>query len=322
MAQACLGILLWLDEHTGNRSGKGFPLVGYAAEHWVEHARLETVAPRVRDGMDDLFNSSKLHFAAWLRVHDFDHYWPYFSPWPGLHDGSPLYCAALCGLFDLASRLILKHPEQVNAVGGHIVAPLPAALHKRHFRVADLLHRHGAVVDIQGDSGRTPLYCASIYGNVDIMQWLCNHGADANVPRDDGRTPLHTAAVNMQLEAVQSLLDHNAYVNSQDEDGGTPLSTTIDFRCPSSEQQDRAVDVVRLLLEHGADPNVGARGNPTLLHQASSHGWLEVARLLHKYGAKVDEKDEEGKTPFQIASEKGYDEIAKLLSEHADVPQL
>jgi ankyrin repeat protein len=321
MAQACLGTLLRLDEHADNGDGKGSPLVGYAAEHWVEHARLEMVAPRVRDGMDDLFDASKPHFAAWLRVHDsLDKGWSYFSPSLGSHDGSPLYYAALYGLYDLAERLIAKHPEQVNVVDGRTVTPLPAALYNRHFRVADLLHRHGAIVDARGDEGRTPLYSASIDGLVDIMQWLLNHGADVNIPRTQGQTPLQIAAVNMYPEAVQLLLDHNAHVNSRDEGGETPLSDTISFRC--SSQDESTVDIVRRLLEHGADPNADARFHSSPLHLASSHGWLEVARLLHKYGAKVDEKDKEGKTPFQIATEKGYDEIAKLLVPHVDVPQL
>ena len=319
MAQACLGILLRLDEHADDESGKGFPLVGYAAKHWVEHARLEAVAPRVRDGTDDLLDTSKPHFAAWLRVHDPDEDWVNFSP-TRLHNGSPLYYAALCGLYDLAERLIAKHPEQVNAVSGYIVAPLQAALFKRHFRIANLLHRHGAVVDIRGDRGRTPLYCASINGLIDILRWLLNHGADANVPRDDGRTPLLSAATFMEFEAVQLLLDHNAHVNLRDNDGETPLSDTI---YSNGHSEEGVVDMVRRLLEHGADPNAAARNShATPLHLASYRGWLEVARLLHKYGANVDEKDTKGKTPFQIASEKGYHEIAKLLSEHVDVPQV
>jgi hypothetical protein len=61
---------------------KGFPLVEYAAEHWVEHARFEKVSSRVRDGMDDLFDTSKPHFAAWLRVHDIGRRLAFFfSPW-------------------------------------------------------------------------------------------------------------------------------------------------------------------------------------------------------------------------------------------------
>ena len=149
MAQACLGELLRLGEHAGKSGSKGFPLVDYAARHWVEHARFESVSSRVRDRMDDLFDNSKPHFAAWLQVHDIDERWGSFSSWHLYSVGSPLYYAALYGFHDLAGRLITKHPEQVNARGGRILTPLPAALSKRHFRVADLLSKHGAVVDVQ-----------------------------------------------------------------------------------------------------------------------------------------------------------------------------
>lgn len=53
LAQACLGTLLQLCEDTGNSGSKGFPLVEYAAHHWVEHAQFENVSSRVRDGMHD-----------------------------------------------------------------------------------------------------------------------------------------------------------------------------------------------------------------------------------------------------------------------------
>ena len=91
MAQACLGTLLRLDEHAGNGGAKGSPLVNYAAEHWVEHAQFENVSSRVGDGMDDLFDVSKPHFAAWLRVHDIDKRWGDFSDGERHGGGSPLY---------------------------------------------------------------------------------------------------------------------------------------------------------------------------------------------------------------------------------------
>ncbi|KAH9053169.1 hypothetical protein EDB87DRAFT_1690943 [Lactarius vividus] len=77
LAQACLGTLLRLDERAENSGTKMFPLIEYAAQHWVEHAQLENVSSRVRDGVDDLFDPSKPHFAAWLEVHDMDEEWPY-----------------------------------------------------------------------------------------------------------------------------------------------------------------------------------------------------------------------------------------------------
>ena len=145
LAQACLGTLLQLGGDTGNSASKGFPLVDYAARHWVDHAQFfENVSSLVRDGMHDLFDNSKPHFAAWLQVHDMDERWAFSI---GKRDAvaSPLCYAAMCGFHDVAERLIMKHPEQVNARGGLILAPLPAALFKGHFHIADLLHKHGAV---------------------------------------------------------------------------------------------------------------------------------------------------------------------------------
>jgi ankyrin repeat protein len=43
---------------------------------------------------------------------------------------------------------------------------------------------------------------------------------------------------------------------------------------------------------------------------------LEVVCLLLKHGADVEAKDVEGRTAFQYASSRGLDDIAKLLSEH------
>ncbi|KAI9438881.1 hypothetical protein BJY52DRAFT_1217340 [Lactarius psammicola] len=319
MVQACLATLLQLDEHAGNSGGEGFPLVRYAARHWVDHAEFEKVSSRVRDGMDDLFDNSKPHFAAWLRMHDMDEDWEDFTfQQRRSHHGSPLYYAAFCGFYDLAERLIMKHPEQVNAGGGRILAPLPAALYKRRFRVANLLHKHGAVVDVRGDSVRTPLHVASIYGHVDIIRWLLNHGADPNARKNDRRTPLHLAAFNTELEAVQVLLEYNADVNSGTKKGKTPLYETISYL---QRPEEKKVGVVQRLLEHGADPNASDHDHSTPLHQASSEGLPEVTRVLLSYGAKVDEKDGEGRTPFQVASSKGHDKITKLLLEHGAVPQ-
>ncbi|KAH9164390.1 hypothetical protein EDB89DRAFT_2141463 [Lactarius sanguifluus] len=309
LAQACLGTLLRLDEHV---DAEGFPLVKYAARHWVDHARFDGVSSLVRDGMDDLFDSSKPQFAAWLRVHDMDKPWSLFSFSAPRGVGSPLYYAAFCGFYDLAERLIT---EQVNTDGGYLLAPLPAAVYKRHFDVANLLRKHGAIVDVRGDGGRTPLYAASFHGHVDIMRWLLNHSADPNVRKEDGWTPLHTAAAYGTLEAIQMLLEHNADVNMRSDKGETPLYTTIRF---SHHPEGKMVEVFQRLLEHGADPNACDNKHSTPLHQASSKGLLEVARLLLSYGANLDEKDREGRTPFQVP---GHQEMTTVLLEHCAVAQ-
>ena len=316
MAQACLATLLRLDENAGDSNAK-LSLVEYAAEHWVEHGQFENVSSRVRDGMDDLFDSSKPHFAAWLQVHDIDEGWSAFSSYSQDGTGSPLYYSAFCGFYDVAECLITKYPEQVNERGGRNLFPLPAALHKKHLHVANLLYRHNAVVDIQGSNKYTPLHAASSHGQVDIMRWLLDHGADANARAVYHVTPLFDAVNKMHLEAVQVLFEHNADINSQldslNHRGETPLYWVLSY-CRS---RGKLVDMVRHLLGQGADPNICINDHKTPLHEASSHGLLEAARLLLRYGAKLDVKDEEGKTPLQLASS---DEMTKLLLEHGAVP--
>ena len=314
MAQASLATLLRLDEHAGGSDAKISPLVKYAAEHWVDHAQFEKVSSRVRDGMDDLFDDSKPHFAAWLRVHNIDKDWNRFSPY-SQDVGSPLYYAAFCGFYDLAERLITKHPEQVNTRGGRNLFPLQAALYKRRFPVANLLYEHGAVVNVQGIYGYTPVHAASFGGQADILRWLLSHGADANTLSSMRFTPLNEAADGMHFEAIQVLLEHHADINLADISGETPLYLVL------SDYSSTAVETVaRRLLEHGADPNICKNDHTTPLHEASSRGLLEVARPLLSYGAKVDAKDGEGTTPFQVAVSKGHDELTRLLEEHGAVP--
>ena len=317
MAQACLATLLQLDEHASESGAKVSPLIKYAAQHWMDHAQFGKVSSRVREGMDDLFDGSRPHFAAWLRVHDIDESWSTFSSGPRHSVGSPLYYAALCGFYDVTERLIRKYSEQLNARGGYIIAPLPAALYMGHIHVANLLYRHGAVVDVQGDYNYTPLRAASHHGQVDIMRWLLDHGADANTRSLSRITPLMEAAYAIRPEAVQVLLEYGADINLQDKDGDTALYWVLNY----GQSEGKVADTVRRLLEHGADPNIHRNTHTSPLHRASSRGLLDAARLLLSYGAKVDEKDESGITPFQLAASEAHDEMMKLLLEHGAVPQ-
>jgi len=315
LARACLGTLLLLDEHAVSSGAKGFPLAEYAARHWVDHARFEKVSSHVWDGIDDLFDASKPHFQAWLHVYDIDKNkrWGMFKPLQNTV-GSPLYYAALCGFYDLAERLIVKHPEQVNAVGGHILAPLPAALHEKHFRVADLLHKHGAVMDVRAHWQWTPLHSATQSERLDIMQWLFDHGTNVEVRAMNGWTPLHVAVRYGKLESVRMLLEPNADINSRDNKGKTPLHGALFYL--SFFETGKTAAAMRRLLEYGADANVYDHNHSTPLHRASSKGWLKIARLLLSHGANVDEKDNDGRTPFELASSNGNDEMMILLLEH------
>ncbi len=74
-------------------------------------------------------------------------------------------------------------------------------------------------------------------------------------------------------------------------------------------------DVVEILLEHGA--NAAYRYGPgyTPLHEAASSGHLAIARMLVSHGADPRATTDDGKAPRQLAEEKGHNAVAEWLKE-------
>ena len=309
LAQACLGILLQLDDSSNYHTVyHRFPLASYASQYWVEHAQFGTVSSRVADGMRRLFDSSEPYFAVWLWLYDVDCEWQSFGTREGR--GSPLYYASLCGFRDLAAHIIAKHPEQVNATGGLNLTPLAAALYKKHFDVAELLYRQGAAVDITGYLGRTPLQAASYDGHVDVVRWLLEHGADVDSKDKTHWTPLISASLGAHLEVVLTLLQYGASINAANLHGKTPLSVASVLA---------HLEIVRILLQHGADVNIaGDYLNPLLL--ASRAGKLDIARLLLDHFADIEIEDKERRTPLHHASHWSTAEMVHLLLDRGANP--
>jgi len=313
LAQACLGVLLRLDDTVNGDNAKNIPLAKYAARHWVDHARYQGVSSSIRDTMEYFFDAAKPHRAAWPRVYDKDKYWLWFSPDRVEHVASPLYYASLCGFYDLAEHLVNKYPEDINARGGWMVVPLVAALHEKHFRVAELLRRHGADVNVRGHMEYEPLHISSMYGRADIVHWLLDHGAEPNTRGLDGWNPLHYATFHGYLKATRALLEHGADINVLNNDGEIPLHLA------SGDGHDHLLDILQLLISYGSDVNARNKRGSTFLHypvhQRGRGMIVDGMRLLLKHGANVDARDNEGKTPLQVALERGHHEMAEFLSE-------
>jgi Ankyrin repeats (3 copies)/Ankyrin repeats (many copies) len=282
LAQACLGILLQIQDDVEGCAPEDHPLAQYAAEHWTTHAQFGKVSTRLYKGMEYIFDADKPHFKIWLTLCDIDTRPEYgatffsFAP-PSKSPATPLYYAALCGFHHLVERLIAKHPQDVDADGGYHVRPLVAALAGEHFQTANSL-RH--------------------------------NGADPNVRGLFGRNPLHAAAFSENFEVARILIEYNpTYINARDGDGLTPLL------CASEGRSFKDDSAVRLLLEHGADINAQNQFGWTSLHWASINGALEVVRLLLEHGADVQVKNNSGRTALQVAAWYGHDKIVKLLGE-------
>jgi ankyrin repeat protein len=247
LAQACLGVLLRLDNCVDRDNIKNFPLAGYAARYWATHARFENALSRIKDGMECLFDADKPPFAAWLWIYNEDRNGRSMSTTcPEKPEAVPLYYAARLGFRDLAEHLIAEHPEHVNARGGGELTPIHAAASGGHADILTLLLEHGADVDCRGQFGRTPLHRTSERGTLEAGQCLLDRGADIDARNEYNWTPLYSAVFYEHVESARMLLERGARVNEPDNEGKTPLIRVV---------MDEKIQAVRLLLEHGADVN-------------------------------------------------------------------
>jgi hypothetical protein len=284
IAQACLGVLLQINDDVDGHTAKDHLLARYAAVHWTTHAQIGEVSSRLHKGIEHLFDTNKPHFEVWLALYDIDTEPEEGATFYGFaiskSPAAPLYYAALCGFHDLVERLITKHPPDVNADGGYHVRPLIAALAGEHFQTADLLRRNGAEPYVRSQAGTNPL---------------------------------HAAASSRKFEVVRILIEHDAtHVNDTNNFGATPLHWAVAYPDGGNFND---CSVIRLLLEHGGDIHVQNSVLWTPLHGASYKGELEVVRLLLGLGADVEVKDNRGRTALQLAADEGYDNVVELLRE-------
>ena len=160
--------------------------------------------------------------------------------------------------------------------------------------------------------------------HMDVARLLLEKGADPNVayaktvpPRQaqgninvaPGSTPLYRAVRAVDLAAVKLLLDAGANPSLPIKDGSTPLMAAAGLGAPRggdeevTEAGDRndPVDVMKLLVDKGADVNSANDLGMTPAHYAVQRGVDRIIEYLAARGAKFDIKNKAGRTPADLA---------------------
>ena len=143
-------------------------------------------------------------------------------------------------------------------------------------QIKKVLITFGTTVALHGPGvpsmvGATPLILAAISADVDVMRVLLAAGADPRLRGQGNTTPLIAAAGGAW----------NGY--------------------RSADENHKALEAVKLLVDLGADVNEANRGGETAMHAAAFTGANEIIQYLASKAAKVDPKSRAGETPWSIA---------------------
>lgn len=210
-----------------------------------------------------------------------------------------------------AVRSLLKQRVDVNTAQADGATALAWAAHWDDMEMADLLLRAGANVNAANSYGVTPLSLACTNQDAGMVEKLLKAGADPNgVPM--GTPVLMTAARTGNVDTVKSLLAHGANVNAKESARRqTALMWAVAEKHP---------EVVRLLIDRGADVRARSTSGFTPLLFAAQQGDVDSARMLLEAGANVNDASPEDGSALILATHSGHEALARFLLEKGADP--
>jgi ankyrin repeat protein len=156
---------------------------------------------------------------------------------------------------------------------------LIVAISERNLNMVKLLlTKCGPSLVNQSNEGWTPIHEAGYRnGRPKIAKLLIESGANVNVRNDIGWSPLHVAAHYLNLEIAELLLKAGADPNAQriGYDNATPLHYA--FYYTDSDDYEKECMMVKLLLDHGADPYMKCVTNSDVDYSVKTNA-IEIAR--------------------------------------------
>jgi ankyrin repeat protein len=210
-----------------------------------------------------------------------------------------------------AVRFLLDQKAQIEAADKFNNTPLHGAVNAGHCQLVRELLADGAKYDTQNNAGKTPLYSAAQSGREDVLRCLLEQGADPTIVTVEGWTALHTAAYQGHTRVAEILiqdrrigLDDGTYAY-----GYTPLHKAV---------ESDSVQMVRLILNGGANINSLTSENWTPLHLAARLNRLWAVEELLRRGSRVNSVTRKNWSPLHVAISNGHKDVIRLLLKYRE----
>ena len=175
-----------------------------------------------------------------------------------------------------------------------------ADLHTRNKKRLSPFYRH-----TKGEDGCSPLHYACKKRALDVVKMLVEAGAGVRDTTDEGCTCLSLAAELGHTETVRYLVGlPEVELNHRDVDNHTALYLGV---------HNKHTDVVRVLIDAGADLDARNNDESSPLHHACQSEALDIVKILVRAGAEVNATEDEYYTCFDYAVFYGYTETVRYL---------
>jgi ankyrin repeat protein len=215
-------------------------------------------------------------------------------------------------------KALLAAGADVNQTSGYGWSPLLAATQNRYYKLGAFLLDNGADPNLANKGAWTPLYLATDNRNIE--------GGDYPVRKSDMD----------HLDFIKLLLAKGANVNARVKDNTESRTVFTDQWLDENgataflrASQSGDVALMKLLLAHGADPNIATTLGVTALQVASGIGWvhgityewseaetLEAVKLLLELGLDPNSQADTGRTSLMGAAHKGHTAVVQMLVDH------
>lgn len=183
--------------------------------------------------------------------------------------------AADQGDVEAVSRL-LEEGADLHATNSRGVTPLIAAAYRGHIEVAQLLIEAGADVNVQDDSQQSAYLISTSEGYLDLLLLTLAAGADVTSLDSYHGIGLIRAADRGHVEIIEELLKTDIAIDHVNRLGWTALLEAIIL----GDGGPRHTEVVRLLVEAGADVDLADSNGVTPLEHARKRGYETMVEIL------------------------------------------